>query len=481
MNFRLAIDRISNRLLQAGEYQLAEALFFRVLGLIYLSSFASFWPQITGLVGSRGIAPASQLLNALREQGGGRIYFELPTVFWFGVTDSTLVAVCAIGCVGGLVMASGYFTRAAAAVCWICYLSIVTAGQPFSNFQWDALLLESGFLALFAGIPLVAWAYRFLLFRLMFESGLVKLLSHDPNWHDLHALRFHFFTQPLPTPVAWYASHLPTPLLDFATGATLGIELLVPFFLFGPRKLRFIGVTILALLQVVILVTGNYAFFNWLTLALCLWGLDDARFARLNRFLRPGPVLIRSHLPRAALTGLLVILMALGAVTMFNMVLRTAGTPASKILAAIAPFEIVNTYGLFAVMTTTRPEIVIEGSNDEIHWSAYEFRYKPGEPNRGLPWVAPYQPRLDWQMWFAALGSYRENTWVGALIYRLLTGEPSVLNLLKPPPFPAPPHYIRAMLYDYQFTTQAERSKTGAIWRRTPSGSWFGPVALRAQ
>jgi hypothetical protein len=191
--------------------------------------------------------------------------------------------------------------------------------------------------------------------------------------------------------------------------------------------------------------------------------------------------LVGKHLLRAALTGTLAILMALGAVSMLNVLLRTAGAPASRVLALLAPFEIVNTYGLFAVMTTTRPEIVIEGSNDEIHWAAYEFRYKPGEVNRSLPWVAPYQPRLDWQMWFAALGSYQENTWVGGLIYRLLTGEPSVLKLLKSSPFPAPPHYIRAMLYDYQFTTQTERSKTGAIWRRTLSGPWFGPVALRSK
>ncbi|MDQ2773501.1 MAG: lipase maturation factor family protein [Acidobacteriota bacterium] len=479
MNFRPAIEQLSRRLPAPGEFQLTEALFLRLLALIYAVSFASFWPQIVGLVGSRGIAPAYQLLNAIHQQSGSRIYFEMPTLFWLGISDAALVAFCAIGCLAGLVMATGFFTRSSATICWILYLSIAAVGQPFSNFQWDALLLESGLLALFAGAPLLVWAYRFLLFRLMLESGLVKLISHDPNWHNLHALRFHFLTQPLPNPIAWYAFYLPGWILDSMTAATLAIELIAPFLLFAPKRLRYIGLAFLALLQAAILLTGNYAFFNFLTLALCLWGLNDQALAPVARCFRRGPKTLQNRILRALSTAALLALMGLGAVTLINIPLPGFDRPVSKILAITGPIEIVNTYGLFAVMTTTRPEIIMEGSNDQLHWTEYAFRYKPGNLHRRLPWVAPYQPRLDWQMWFAALGSYQENTWVGGLIYRLLTGEPSVANLMEPSPFPKPPRFIRAMLYDYQFTTQQERSRTGNIWRRTLQGVWFGPVALK--
>ncbi len=189
------------------------------------------------------------------------------------------------GCVAGLLLAAGIFQRLSAAVCWALYLSLVSIGQPFTAFQWDALLLESGFLALFAGAPWLVWAYRFLLFRLMFESGLVKLLSHDPNWRNLHALRFHFMTQPLPNPIAYYAYRAPAWMLDSMTAATLAIELGAPFLLFGPRVLRYAGAGLLMFLQVLIILTGNYAFFNLLALALCLWAFDDRTFAPLRKFL----------------------------------------------------------------------------------------------------------------------------------------------------------------------------------------------------
>jgi hypothetical protein len=372
----------------------------------------------------------------------------------------------------------GFVPRTAAAICFVLYLSLVTIGQPFMGFQWDALLLESGFLALFAGIPSLVWAYRFLLFRLMFESGAVKLLSHDANWRNLHALRFHFLTQPLPNPVAYYAYRAPAWMLDSATAATLAIELVCPFFLFGPRLLRRAAAAMLISLQILIILTGNYAFFNLLALALCLWALDDRTFAPLGRILRGRIRPVCLPLPRRALTAGLVLIVTLGAVQVIELFLPTGGRPLRRVLSLIAPFEIVNPYGLFAVMTTTRPEIVIEGSNDQTDWREYSFKYKPGELHRGLPFVAPYQPRLDWQMWFAALGTYEENSWVGGLMYRLMTGELKVLELMDPPPFPAPPRYLRALVYDYRFTTPEERARTGAVWQRTLLGTWYGPVSL---
>ena len=479
MRLRRVIHRVFDRLPRAEEFQLTEALFLRLLGLVYLSSFGSFAVQIVGLVGSHGVQPASQFLNAIREQYGASAFGLVPTLFWLGISDRALVTVCVAGCVCGLLMASGYFVRLSAALCWVLYLSIVVIGQPFSNFQWDALLLEAGFLALFAGAPVARWAYRLLLFRLMFESGLVKLTSHDPNWRNLHALRFHFMTQPLPNPVAWYAAQLPSWALDSMTGVTLGIELAAPWFLFAPKRFRSAAVLSLIFMQVMILVTGNYAFFNYLTLALCLWGFDDSAFAGLARFLRRRVFTIRAEPPKVAASGALILLLVLGGGTCVGTLQPSFDRTTSRVLALVAPFEIVNTYGLFAVMTTTRPEIVIEGSNDQVRWEEYAFRHKPGDLRHGLSFVAPHQPRLDWQMWFAALGTYPENTWVGSLSYRLLTGEPSVLGLLATSPFAKPPKYIRATLYEYRFTTSAEYAQTGNRWQRTLLGPWYGPVLLR--
>jgi hypothetical protein len=473
-----------SKLLQAfcapSSYPLTEELFLRLLGLIYLAAFGSLWPQIVGLIGSRGIVPVGQVLPGLRAELGAKAFFEAPTLFWFGITDRALIACCAFGCIAAILLITGLASRIAAFACWLLYLSVVTVGQPFMGFQWDALLLESGFLALFIGAPWLVWAYRSLLFRLMFESGLVKLLSHDPNWKNLHALRFHFLTQPLPTPLAYYAYRAPVGLLDFLTGLTLFIELVVPFLLFTPRLLRHIAVALLMALQLVILLTGNYAFFNLLTLALCLWGLDDRTFAPLSRLLqrKPAPTTRAANVFRAAASITCALLIALGAMQLMNVLAPNLASAAQKPLAVVAPFEIVNGYGLFAVMTTTRPEIVLEGSDDQTTWHEYSFKYKPGELHRGLPLVAPYQPRLDWQMWFAALGTIQENSWVGNLMYRLMVGEPTVANLLNPAPFPKPPRYMRALLYDYTFTQPAERARTGAVWQRQLQGTWFGPVSL---
>jgi lipase maturation factor 1 len=484
MNLRETLSKVSERLTAPRAHGLTEALFLRLLGLIYIAAFASLWPQIVGLVGSHGISPAVQLMTAMRGSIGTRVYWEVPSLFWLSLSDRALVWFCALGCVAGVLLVLGWLSRGAALICFVLYLSLVTIGQPFMGFQWDALLLESGFLALFAGASWLVWAYRFLLFRLIFESGIVKLASHDPNWRNFHALRFHFMTQPLPDPVSYYAYRLPTRVLDAMTAATLWTELAAPFLLWLPRRLRQTGVALIVLLQLMILLTGNYAFFNLLTLALCMWGLDDQTFAPLERMLRWRPVPFQVHWPAVRVWRIIgnlgvAALIAIGAIQLLDMF--RSGRAFSAPIAALAPLEIVNSYGLFAVMTTTRPEIVIEGSDDRTDWKEYSFPYKPGNTHRELPLVAPYQPRLDWQMWFAALGSYDSNTWVGGLLYRLLTGEPAVIGLLNPPPFTKPPHYIRALLYDYDFTTPAERSRTGAVWTRQLKGIWFGPVSLRTK
>jgi lipase maturation factor 1 len=481
MNLRATSSRVLSIPRDQGPFELTETLFLRLLGLIYFAAFGSLWPQIVGLVGAHGIVPIAQVMATMRGQAGARIFLSVPTLFRLNGSDAALVWCCVAGCIAAGSLVLGVFPRSSAGVCFILYLSLVSAGQPFTAFQWDALLLESGFLALFAGTRYVAWAYRFLLFRLMFESGLVKLLSGDPNWRNLHAMRFHFRTQPLPNPLAYYVYRAPTWMLDSMTAATLGIELVAPFLLFGPRLVRHIGAGLLMVMQVLILLTGNYAFFNFLALALCLWAFDDRTFAPLGRILRRRVRPVRAQILEPALNTLLIALIAIGAIQLIGMFAPGFERPFSKPLSLIAPFQIVNTYGLFAVMTATRPEIVIEGSNDQVNWKEYSFRYKPGELHRELPLVAPHQPRLDWQMWFAALGDYQENEWVGGLLYRLMQGEATVIGFMNPPPFPKPPHYMRALLYDYSFTTPDQRARTGAVWQRRLLKTWFGPVALRAQ
>jgi hypothetical protein len=459
---------------------LTESLFLRLLGLVYLSAFASLWPQIKGLLGDHGIAPATEALQALHNAFGPKAWFYVPTLFWFNASNTALTAACIAGCIAALFLLSGLLTRYAAALCFVLYLSLTTAGQPFTGFQWDALLLECGFLALFSGAPWLIWAYRFLLFRLMFESGVVKLTSHDPNWRNLHALRFHFFTQPLPTPLAYYAAHAPLWLLDSLTAATLVIELLIPFLIFLPRPFRRVAGLLFIALQLVILLTGNYAFFNLLTLSLCLWCFEDATYSPLRSLLqRAWPAhAVWTGKPAIAANVTLAVLMLAGLLQVEATVLPASRRLVRTITFPIEPFEIVNSYGLFAVMTTSRPELVLEGSDDQIHWTEYSFRYKAGPLHRGLPLIAPYQPRLDWQMWFAALATYQENPWAATLIFRLLQNEPSVTGLLDPPPFSKAPKYVRVLLYKYTFSSPAERSRTGQIWNREYKGNWLETISL---
>ena len=345
------------------------------------------------------------------------------------------------------------------------------------------------------------WLLRLLLFKLMFSSGCVKLLSGDPNWRNLTALTFHYQTQPLPTWIGWYAHQLPLWFQKVSCAGMFAIELGAPFLIFAPRRLRFCGGAAIAFLQILILLTGNYTFFNWLTLALCLLLLDDfalakfvpaqnvrlsaVRSARRTRRTRPSRCSAlrscrwpRGHHRSARGRGDRHLLLSNGAP-----VRRTTGLVVCRWRSRMPgsqPFRTFNGYGLFAVMTTERREIIVEGSNDGVNWLPYEFKYKPGDVNRRPAFVAPHQPRLDWQMWFAALGNYRQNPWFVNFCVRLLQGSPEVLALAgRKIRFPDhPPRYIRAEFYDYRFTNFAERRATGAWWKRERLGEYLPPISL---
>ena len=464
-------------------FGIASWLFLRTLGLAYLFAFASFAGQAAGLIGSHGISPVAEYLHSLREYYGA-VYWQVPTIFWFNAGDRMIKALGIAGIALSVLLFLGVRWRIVRVALFVLYLSLVTGGQEFMGYQWDALLLEAGFLAILLGSsPVIVWLYRWLLFRLIFLSGVVKLASGDPSWQHFTALPVHYETQPLPTPLAWYMYQLPEWFQRASVGFVFFVELIVPFLIFAPRRVRLFAASAMVALQVLILLTGNYAFFNLLTIGFCLFLLDDAFFRRiLPKVLSRGSAATYEK-SRAWSRAVCRAFAALALFVGGFQVARPFGlrwSLADATIQSVSPFQIINSYGLFAVMTTTRPEIVIEGSNDGVTWLPYEFKYKPGDLARQPAWVAPHQPRLDWQMWFAALGDYQSDPWIVRFLVRLLQGSPEVLRLLARNPFSdTPPHYIRAMLYQYRFTTPAERASTGAWWSRELKGVYVPGGSLR--
>jgi predicted DCC family thiol-disulfide oxidoreductase YuxK len=467
-------------------YDVASFLFLRLFGLVYLSAFVSFGTQALGLIGSHGILPLSELVDAIGSRAGAERFYVMPMLFWINASDAAIQTVCWTGAGLSLLLVFNVLPRLCLLLLFVLYLSLLYGGQTFMSYQWDTFLLEAGFLALllsFAERPGI-WLLRWLLFRFMFMSGVVKLLSGDPNWWNLSALSYHFFSQPLPTPVAWYAAHLPPRVLQIGTAALFFVELALPILIFCPRRLRFFAAFGILLLQGCILITGNYNWFNLQTMLLCLLLFDDAALRRilplpLERVLSARK---RGRTPRGvsrfvAAVGLLLVFCSL-----VEMEKRFGGTPpafAGTVDQLIEPLRLVSSYGLFAVMTTERNEIVIEGSRDGVEWREYAFRYKPGDVTRRPPWNIPHQPRLDWQMWFAALDDPRRVPWFAHFLERLLRNEPPVTALLENNPFAdAPPQYVRAQFYRYTFTSGQEQSK-GVWWQRRLLGLYFPEAQLK--
>jgi hypothetical protein len=486
-------------------FVLASSLFLRLLALVYLIAFVSLWTQVDGLIGRNGILPAGRFFDAAREQLGASRYWRLPSLCWLAPGDAFLHVLCAAGVVLALLLAAGAAPVPVLFLLWAAYLSLSIAGQTFLSFQWDILLLEAGFLAMF--FPAAPWSIRprlldapareglllerLLLFKLMFLSGITKLLSGDAAWRNLTALEYHYETQPLPSVVGWYAHQLPGWFQKVSCAGMYAIEIGLPFLIFAPRPLRRAAAAGFVLLQVLIAATGSYCFFNLLTLALCVLLLDDLLLARAawrglaERAAALGPA-PRGPLRRRVVAPIAILVAAVSALAIADEMVRTARPgPGNAILAAVlAPGETlrtINGYGLFRVMTTTRPEIVIEGSSDGVTWKPYEFRWKPGDTRRRPRYAAPHQPRLDWQMWFAALGPQRSAHWLEPLARRLLEGSPEVLALLREDPFPeAPPKQLRMVMYRYRFSDPAARRAIGEWWQRERVGMLLPPVSLES-
>lgn len=468
-------------------------LFIRSLGAIYLIAFLSLWFQVDGLIGEQGILPVGQHLQAAHEQIGADAFFLLPTLCWFSSSNAFLHFLCAAGAVISVLLMAGLAPIFALILLFVLYLSLTIAGQTFLSFQWDILLLEAGFLAIFfapwswrmrigAATPFSRGGFfllKLLLFKFILMSGVVKLTSGDDSWWNLTALDYHYWTQPLPTVLGWWADQHPEWFKKFSVAFCLVVEIIAPFFLWAPRRLRHGAAALLIALQIIIAATGNYCFFNLLTVALCFLLIDDAFW---SRWFRTGgthsPVRGAVALPAIAV---LVITLPVNAILVFSAFKPTAEGPRSIATLAgyLESFHVVSGYGLFRVMTKSRPEIIVEGSADGVEWAPYEFKWKPGDVKGAPRWVAPHQPRLDWQMWFAALGTYRHNPWFVSFVERLLRNRPEVTGLLAHNPFPnAPPRYVRANLFEYHFTTVAEHEATGAWWKREERGQYLPAVSL---
>jgi len=475
----------------------------RALGLIFLIAFVSLWVQIDGLIGSNGIIPVSEFLPAARAQLGDRALSILPTLCWLNSSDAFLHFLCGGGVVLSLLLVFGIAPALSLVGLVVFYLSLTIAGQTFLSFQWDILLLETGFLSIFLA-PWRLWPKRgsdppvsraalfllkLLLFKLMIMSGVVKLTSGDDSWWDLTALDYHYWSQPLPTVIGWWADQSPLPFKKFSVAFCLVVEIIVPFFIWAPRRLRLLACGLFVFLQITIATTGNYCFFNLLAIALCLLLIDDAVVetprgnaspARTVRGQRSA-LSLPDRLSIYAAAIVIVLTLPLSARLIYGAFKPEAewSPMLGRIYARVEAFRIVNGYGLFRVMTKDRREIVIEGSSDGIDWKPYEFKWKPGDVMRAPGWCAPHQPRLDWQMWFAALGSYRQNPWFVQAVISLLDGKPKVAALFERNPFPqSPPRYVRATLYRYRFTTAQEHRQTGAWWKRQELGEYLPGVSL---
>jgi uncharacterized membrane protein YphA (DoxX/SURF4 family) len=512
-------------------------LFLRAVGVIYLSAFYSLLIQIRGMLGPQGLLPAGSYLEEVAKAMGRARYWYAPTLLWVASGDRALLVLCWAGLIASALLFINFWPRAMLATCFVCFLSFVAAAQDFSGYQSDGMLLCAGFICYFlaprgwrpgwgeqdppARAPL--FLLRLLWFTIYFESGVAKYFGGDPTWRDLSAMNEYYQNGPLPTWVGWYAHQFPHWFHQTTAFATLCLELLVPWMLWLPRRARIVCFFLVTFLQMGIILTANYAFLNYLVLALGIFLLDDLFLVRfipkrwrgavqLNLQQPPAgpwyasllkslegpsePISLRlttssAEAPKVVATGGVgafesrsTLSKLFGAIRLCTKTLLLAwvfyamaflmlqqispGLPLpAKPVAALDPFRIANSYGLFGRMTWARYEIEFQGSNDGANWVAYPFRYKPQNLVEAPGIYAPYQPRFEWNLWFASLGTWRENPFVIRTEERLLHNTPDVVALFRFNPFAqAPPRMVRSLVWQYWFTDRATKRASGQWWRR---------------
>ena len=460
--------------LQAPDYWLSRWLLERFLAAIYLVAFLVAFNQFPALLGENGLLPATRFLAVAP-------FRESPSLFHLHYSDAWLRALSVTGMILSVTLLVGlpqagptWLTMSAWLVVWVMYLSIVNIGQTFYSFGWESLLLEAGFLAIFLGSTQVAppvtiiYLFRWLLFRVEFGAGLIKI-RHDPCWRDLTCLYYHHETQPMPNPLSWYFHRLPRRLHRMEVFGNHITQLVIPFGLFAPQPIAAICAALMIVTQVWLILSGNFAWLNWLTLAIAIAAIPMGAAT-----VEPAPTWFT-----VVVIGATVLLIALSYWPARNLLSR-----GQLMNFTYNPLHLMNSYGAFGSITRERNELALEGTSEAILspqtvWREYEFRGKPGDPRRRPPQVAPYHLRLDWLMWFAAMSPAYAEAWLEPLITQLLKNDAATLRLLRWSPFvDGPPTYIRAILYRYRFTTWKERRETGAWWVRRRSGTYVAPVRL---
>ncbi|HEX4643950.1 MAG TPA: lipase maturation factor family protein [Candidatus Acidoferrales bacterium] len=480
-------------------YLAARWLFLRALGLIFFSAFYSLLFQVRGLIGPDGILPARAYLDEVARVLGSARFWYAPTVFWWSASGRFLIAVMVVGLIASVLLTLNICTRGMLVVCLVAFLSFIAAAQDFASYQSDGMLLEAGFLSLFfapsgwrprwgrANPPSRASRYLlvWLMFRIYFESGIAKILGHDPEWRDFTAMDQYYQNGPLPTWIAWYMHQLPHAFHAATAVLTLALELVLIFAIFLPRRSRIALFFIITPWQIGIIASSNYAFLNYLVLALGFLLLDDRILAPIfpqswrNGLALPGTTAAspvpetttwHGQLPLLVQAIFLTWIFYATSALLILMLFPAAPLPQGPI-RKLEPFRFANEFGLFAVMTRDRYELEFQGSQDGQNWVAYPFRNKPQDVHAAPRIYAPYQPRFDWNLWFASLGSWRQNRWVLRVGQRLLSGSPDVLSLFAADPFAGhPPDQVRVVLWQYWFTSGSEKRAKDLWWRREDLG-----------
>lgn len=477
-----------------SDYWLTRFVVLRLLGLVYFFAFLSLVKQLMPLLGEKGLTPAKHYLDALRPRFKNKAtaFWNIPTIFWFHISDNFLRILAWLGLILSFLLMIGFGNVIALFLLWIIYLSFVHIGQVWYGYGWEGQLLETGFLAMFM-VPLldpspfpslappiaIIWLLLWITFRLHVGSGLIKFRA-DPCWKDLTCLNYHFETQPIPNPLSPYWHFLPKSILRLGVLWTHFVQIIVPIFLFIPGYPRIIAGLLLLLFQIQLMLSGNLSFLNLISIVAILAAFNDNFLAN---FL---PNFIVEKAEQAALTTVPAINYSAWALLLFVAILSipvilNLFSRYQIMNTSFNQFYLVNTYGAFGSVGRKRYELVLQGTNDEVitpttKWKEYEFKAKPTNINRKLLIIAPYQPRIDWQIWFAAMQSPGQNPWMLSLIWKLLHNDKNTLSLIAHNPFPhKPPRCIRVEHYIYRFA----RPSSKAVWEREYLGTWLGPISKR--
>src|SRR5438876_9255332 len=475
---------------RGNSYWLTRFVILRMLGFVYAVAFLVAAQQLVPLVGEHGLTPASHFFERVQAHFGSRsaAALQLPSLFWFGISDQGLAIFAWVGFGLSLIVLGGFANAILLGILWAMYMSIIHVGQIWYGYGWETQLLETGFLSIFLcplldGRPfpscrpplLVIWLFRWLGFRIMIGAGLIKLRG-DPCWRDLTCLYYHYETQPIPSPISRYLHFAPHWFHKIETAWNHFIELIVPWFSFGPRHARHVAGILLVTFQIILIISGNLSFLNYVTIIPFLACFDDTFLRRIlpGSLVRRADQAVEQSEPSRVQNGLAIALSILVAYLSIAPVLNLV-SDRQLMNYSYDPLDLVNTYGAFGSVGRDRPEIVFEGTDDpfitgDTKWREYEFKAKPGDPKRRPAFIAPYQPRIDWQIWFAAMASPAQYPWTFHFVWKLLHNDPDTLSLLANNPFPEkPPHYVRARLYRYRFASLGEKG----WWKRELISEWL--------